>query len=614
MRRIPDGAVVAALRQVVVLGMAVALGSGFGCGGGGGGGGGKKKKADLEIVSFSHTTAGTSVTYTVTIRNGGKKDAAAVRVDVYYDLGSPPTVGLSGDQTQLVPMLATGASQTLMFTRSPTPPGNYLSHAQVDSLDAVDESDETNNVAGPNPVTVVPPAGIDLAVTSFTSSVLGSDVTYDVEVTNLGNTATTGAFDVELFYDSPTAPAVGPAGDDTMTIGPLGAGMGQNLVFNRNGAPNGSYLSWVVVDSMDTEAETDETNNVSGPEAVSVGSTEPDLLITGFNPVVSGSTVTYTVEVTNSGVMDSGPFSVDLYYDRIVSPMVGDPGDDANVLPGIIAGGSQMLSFVRMATPAGTYDSYVQADTFDAVLEGNENNNIAGPASVLVSTPPDLVITAFTALVAGSTVNYTATVENQGLSDSGGFSVDLYYDRGSAPSVGLAGDDAQVLSGGLGAGMTMNLNFSRSSTPAGTYDSYLQVDTFDAVGETNEGNNVAGPETHTVAGSGMPDLVISGITHQVIGPDVEYTVTVTNQGTADAGFFAVDLYYDRATAPSAQIPGDDEMILSSLAMGASMPLVFTRASAPMGTYNSWAYADVFESVLESDENNTAGGPEVVVVP
>ena len=49
---------------------------------------------------------------------------------------------------------------------------------------------------------------------------------------------------------------------------------------------------------------------------------------------------------------------------------------------------------------------------------------------------PDLTNTAFSAKVSGGTVTYSVTTCNQGSAAAGAFTVDLYYDRSSAPRTG----------------------------------------------------------------------------------------------------------------------------------------------------------------------------------
>jgi len=124
----------------------------------------------------------------------------------------------------------------------------------------------------------------NLEITAFTSSVVDTDVTYQVTVHNAG-TVDVGAFWVDLFYDETAAPVVGTDyGDAYQRVDSLTAGATQTLTFARTGAAPATYNSYAMVDSLGQIAEADETDNVDGPEVVVV-SGEPvtdTLLSAGF--------------------------------------------------------------------------------------------------------------------------------------------------------------------------------------------------------------------------------------------------------------------------------------------------------------------------------------------
>ncbi|MCZ6690815.1 MAG: hypothetical protein O7H41_14580 [Planctomycetota bacterium] len=564
---------------------------------------------DLEVVSMSASVTGSTVTYMVTVVNSGNFAAGAFQVDIYYDQGTAPMPAVPGDDSQVVSSLGAAALTTLTFVRSATPAATYSSWAQADTLGAVMESNENNNTAGPVIVTVTAPPSPDLAVSSFSASVVGSDVTYDVEVINLG-TGSAGAFDVDLYYDRAAAPGPGTPGDDSQSVASLAGGATMMLTFSLIGAPSGSYLSWLQLDRADAVVESDETNNIDGPLPVAVGSSQPELLITAFTSSVSGMTVQYSVEVTNAGPVAAGIFSVDVYYDLLTPPTVGMAGDDSNLVASLASGVSTVINFSRTGTPTGTYDSYAFADSFDDVAESDEGNNVAGPEVVTVLTLADLVIIGLSSSVSGSDVTYTVSILNQGGTAAGAFDLDIYYDQPGAPLQGVGGDEAMVVVG-LAAGAGTTVIFTRAGAPAGTFTSWAQVDTQDAIGESNETNNTAGPEVVMVGIAA--DLVILSFAASVAGTTVTYTMDVFNQGGTAAGPFDVDVYYDLPGAPSSGAPGDNSTSVSSLAPSASVPLVFTRTGTPVGTYDSWIQVDTLNAVVESNEANNVTGPEIVVI-
>ncbi|MCP4543882.1 MAG: hypothetical protein GY832_42755, partial [Chloroflexi bacterium] len=98
--------------------------------------------------------AGDTVTATVTIRNQGDTDAGPFRADWYVDPASPPVAGQTGDGYWNVPSLAVGAAIDLTLTHSFAATDTHWIYVQVDPMDAITESVETNNVGG-EPLTVV---------------------------------------------------------------------------------------------------------------------------------------------------------------------------------------------------------------------------------------------------------------------------------------------------------------------------------------------------------------------------------------------------------------------------------------------------------------------------
>ncbi|MCZ6690814.1 MAG: hypothetical protein O7H41_14575 [Planctomycetota bacterium] len=602
-------------RMVICLSVLLALALLAGaCGGGGGSGKKRQGTPDLQVMAASETVTGATVTYSVTVENAGGAGAASFQVDLYYDLGAAPASGASGDDSRIIASLPGGGTQTLTFTRSATPPGNYSSWVQVDTIDDIAESDESNNISGPIPVTVVPGVGIDLAVSSFVATQVGPDLVYDVDVTNFGTTPS-GAFDVDLYHDRQTAPGLADAGDDVQTISNLPGGMTQTATFTWSSPPTGTYFSWTRLDRADVVAETDETNNVEGPVAISVGTNLPELVITRFSSVVSGSTVDYTVDVTNAGPVAAGMFSVDLYYDLPGAPAPSIPGDVTSLVASLDAGASQTLMFTRTATPAGTYSSWAQVDTTDAVAEVDEGNNVAGPEAVtVISVLPDLLITRFVSVISGSNVTYSIDLMNVGSGDAGPFDLDLYYDLPGAPLPQATGDQTMAVVG-LASGASTMLTFGRTATPAGTYSSWVQVDAAEVVAEGDEGNNIAGPQTVTVGGPAGADLTVTNFTSTIRGTIVTYVIEVSNQGMTDTGVAVeLDLYWDLGSPPSPPARGDQSVTVPPLAAGASQIVQIIRTMVPSGTYNSYVLVDTLDVLAEADEGNNTAGPEVVTVP
>lgn len=630
---------------------------------------------DLYVSDFYAFVQGATVYYTASLCNAGGVAAGPFDVELYYHRSASPTPHLIGDDARSLTGLQAGACLTVQFVRPSTAAGTYSSWLQVDAFAQVAESDEWNNVDGPYQVVVGgtdqcddicelavfcglltqtaclqqcplwPPDEIacaskaaqngdcvalkecitgpqylpDLVVSSFAAQVAGGTVTYRVSVCNQGTVAADG-FYVDVYYDRIQAPPPWEFGDDYEPVAGLQPLQCQELTFTRSGTPVGTYASWVQVDADNYVSESNEGNNLSGPLEVQVApAPQPDLFISSFAGNVAGSTVTYQVTVCNQGSAAAAATKVDVYYDRSGPPGPYQYGDQFANVAALSAGSCATLTVTRPSTPAGTYRSWAQVDASAAVAEANEGNNVAGPTQVTVVGPParpDLVVQSLNVTVFELTVTYTAVVCNLGAVAAGGFAIDFYFDRATAPAVGQPGDDRRNLNG-LGAGQCATRTVTQTNTPAGTYTAWALADSQGAVLEADEANNAGGPKGYTVVDTPPPphgvDLQVSSFNATTYLGTVTYEVVVCNAGNQAAGHFVIDVYYDQGYPPNEADPGQQEREVNSLAAGQCTSRTFVRSGTPDGTYTSWCQVDAMGVVAESDEGNNVGGPLTVVV-
>ena len=231
---------------------------------------------------------------------------------------------------------------------------------------------------------------------------------------------------------------------------------------------------------------------------------------------------------------------------------------------------------------------------------------------------PDLVNKSFTASASGSTVTYTVNTCNTGKAAAGSFYVDLYFNPSSKPAPKKYGNQFKQHQS-LAAGACVADTFTRQNTPAGTYASYVQLDSDNYVAESNETNNVAGPVSVTVKSGPPPvkgpDLVIKTMTvstYTLFGSTaVRYTVTICNNGTQDAAASQVDVFYNQKSTPKAGDKGNTNRSVPALKAGNCTNRDLIRTGVAKGTYTSWAYVDTANKITESVETNNAYGPVTI---
>ncbi len=233
---------------------------------------------------------------------------------------------------------------------------------------------------------------------------------------------------------------------------------------------------------------------------------------------------------------------------------------------------------------------------------------------------PDLVNSTFTgsASATGNDVTYTVKTCNTGKAAAGAFYVDVYYNPSSKPTNKKYGNQFKQYKS-LAAGACVTSTFTRKNTPAGTYKSYVQVDSDNKVTEADETNNVEGPVT-VIVKSGPPpvkgpDLVVKAMTastYSVFGNTiVRYRVTICNNGTANAAASQIDVFYNRTSAPKAGDKGNSSRSVPALNAGACTNRDIVRTGVSKGTYTPWAYVDTGNKIKELDENNNAYGPVTI---
>ena len=119
----------------------------------------------------------------------------------------------------------------------------------------------------------------------------------------------------------------------------------------------------------------------------------------------------------------------------------------------------------------------------------------------------------------------------------------------------------------------------------------------------------------TVAAS--VDLVVTAVAttpaQPAAGQPLDVAVTVTNQGTAAAGAFAVDVYKHRTTSPTPGTPGDVQCPIASLAPGAAVACTRTVTYATAGAFSLWAQVDTGQTIPEANEGNNVFGPRSITV-
>jgi subtilase family serine protease len=256
-------------------------------------------------------------------------------------------------------------------------------------------------------------------------------------------------------------------------------------------------------------------------------------------------------------------------------------------------------------------------DVDNAVTEVSENNAY-GPVVVSVGQA-DLVVESMTSSdlnpAVGQPVTITFTLLNQGSAAAPAFDAAFFKNRPTAPAVGAQPTETLHVDGlAPGERKTLSVTTTHAAADFTQRRSWIFADSAGVVEEADETNNTK----DIVPTIRQADLVITAVhapAQTSPGTAVSVTVTIKNQGTADAGAFAVGLYNNRPTAPDVQAAPTLTRAVSSLAAGQSLTLTFSTSYgvSTLATRSTWAFIDQSDQVDESLETNNAFGPVAVRV-
>jgi hypothetical protein len=338
----------------------------------------------------------------------------------------------------------------------------------------------------------------------------------------------------------------------------------------------------------------------------------------------AGESITVNnLTVENTGTVDLSNVHLRLYLstDRTITTSDTKIGDfvwrsftkeayNINTVAAIIPSGLSSGTYYVGAIV--TYNGYTE----DALIWDNSTrlwDTITINSSDLIVQS---IVTSPTSPYPQEEVNVTVTVKNQGTASvDNSFHIDFYKHRETAPPAGLHGD-FRCNYGNLPAGVTTTCSRSVWYDSENTYKMWAQIDTDAQVGESNENNNVFGPQNIVV--QKYSDLIVQSLTIMPINPsagqNITVMTTVKNQGTESVGNFYVGIYKHLTSEPVPGQGGDTSCsIATGLAAGATTTCVRTVTYDEAGTYSMYAKADSLGYVAERYETNNVYGPKTIVV-
>lgn len=387
--------------------------------------------SDVSVVKTGSATAtaGTNLTYTITVMNNGPDNASDVTltdplppdttfVSLTQNNGpiaacATPAIGTNDTVSCTFTSIANGASAQFTLV---VEIGNTTSVSNTATVTASGSDSNPGNNTSTQITAVTPSADVAVTKNGPATVAAGTNITYTVPVTNLGasdaaNVSLTDAVPTGTTFVSanqttgPTflcnTPAVGATGTITCTIATLAPDASATFTFVMN-VPSSTADGFSIANTADvstTTADPNSGNNTSTTTATVAATADLGVVKSGPASADPDSDVTYTVTVTNNGPSD---------VTYLVTITNNGPSDAASVtLTDVLPAGTTFVSETQTSgptfnctTPAvggtGTITCTIAtlasgaSATFDIVLHvaPQATGSIANTATVTSPTDP----------------------------------------------------------------------------------------------------------------------------------------------------------------------------------------------------------------------------------
>ena len=542
------------------------------------------KAADVAVTltdGAATATAGSPITYTLVVTNGGPGTASvnvadstpATLTTVSWSCVANASASCGVPASGTGNIAAVGSSVqsdgTLTFTIKAT-----VSSLATGTLTVTGSATVTNTtqVADPNAANnsatdtdaLVASADLSLTATGTTAVKAGLGVGYSVKVSNGGPSAMPGVtvrypLPAGVTYSSSTGSGAGwscasVSGTVTCTLGTtLAVGAAPALVINATSSP---AATGTLVNGFTAGPASSDPNTGNNSASVStVYSASPDLALTAtaLPSITAGSSATYSLSLTDNGPSSAtgATLSYTLPAGFSYSSASGTNwtcSQSASVvscaLAGTLAPATSSTLAITVGTPAS--GTGLVSSTFTAAIAGDPNtanNSSTVSSSYLVQADLSLVASGPANLTAGSGATYTLAVSNGGPSAQSAVAVTYALPAGlsyanfsgtgwsCAPSAGTV---TCTLAGSLSvvSAPPLFLSVTSSAAASGTVSS-----TF-AVGPTgndpNTANNSSTVASTFVDAADLSVAVTPSASSIPAGAAVSYSAVASSAGPSNA--------------------------------------------------------------------------------
>ena len=401
--------------------------------------------ANADVATFksgaTNVTAGSNLTYTISVTNLGPSTASNVVVSDVLPTNttfvSAPGGSLSNGVVTWSSLTNLAASTGTNFTVTVTAPAGGSITNTASSVSSTADPDPGNNDGNAPAAQVISSVSASADVATFktgaTNAVAGSNLTYTITVTNLGPST---ASNVVVFDTLPTNAVLVSAGGGSLSNGVvtwssltnLSVGTGTNFTVTVTAPAGGSITN--TASSTAATPDPDPGNNngsAAGGRVVTVVSASADLFVlkSGLTNALVATNLTYTIAVTNLGPSDATNVVVSdtLPVGASFVSVTGGGILASNVVSWAVAAlpfglGTNFTLTVMTPSNAATLTNIVSATSPvpDPAPANNDGSAAASRVITAVGASADLTLAKSGPMfvIATSNTVYTITVTNLG--------------------------------------------------------------------------------------------------------------------------------------------------------------------------------------------------------
>ena len=565
-----------------------------------------KEVVDNDITPL----VGSEITFEITITNDGPEDATGVLVtDLLpsgYDFVLYSSTTGSYDETSglwTIGNMANGDTETLLIDVLVNATGDYNNIAQVTGADIFDIDSAPNNDDGDQSEddednAVVTPVDIvtDLSLTKEvvdgdTTPLVGSEITFEITVTNDGPEDATGVQVTDLLpsgYDFVLYSSTTGSYDETTglwTIGTIANGDTETLLIDVLVNATGDYNNIAQVTAADVfdidsapnnddgdQSEDDEDNAVVTPVDAMADLSLTKTVADNNTMPNAGDQITFVITVSNAGPnAATGVEVVDLLptgFDFVQYNSTAGTYDETTGLwiVGTVQNGFTESLFIEVIVnePSGTPGEYLniaQITASDVMDPNSEPNNDDGDQSEddedsvqIVTETADLSLAKTVSNVnanVGDVITFTLTISNAGADGGTGVSVEDILPIGYSNVTNIS--NGGTLTGNIitwtgldvpltGLALTYDVTVNMPTFSDGEYLNIAQITRSDQFDPNSQPANDDGDQSQddedsvsiTTPSTDLEVLKVVSDSNPVIGDNIIFTITVSNLGGLDA--------------------------------------------------------------------------------